>query len=636
MTSPELIPQGVPLAAVPGLTAGQIKTLNDCWITTAQELVATGARHEPTRVLLAQALGVERAALDAIIHAAQNLIPPTRAPRDIQLELEAATSDYGRGALLDEPPEEMARRLALPEYVPPAGRPVLPASMDLLDQLPAVRDQGSRGTCVAHAALAVREQLEMAAGSLPDVNLSEQFVYWWCKEHDGIPNAFGTYLSVGMRCLDQMGAPWESVWPYVPYQGSSEGQGPPPPAAADGNPAFRTLRTQEFNRNDVPGIKASLFEGRVVAFSIPVYDSWFYSSATQRWGKITLPLPGERPDGGHAMALVGYQDDPAAPGGGYFLVRNSWQPWSWNGVWHEGYGYIPYSYIAWYATGVFSAERILSADLLLRDAISDTGARPLASPGWNSPDLWLRRTADGGTEPQAPAPGQENYLYVRLTNRGPAYAYSGRLELYTAPLAPYVPPDAWQKIGRLRAEQIPPGEKILGPLRWTPSGTGQFALQARLDSPGHPLGSQIDPAVNNNVAQRHLWLLELSPGGTGEVAFNFTGVPGGSGAVSFEVERVGVPAEVVISPLTLGPRLPAGSDVRGESDAAESRGIAEDAVLGALTGGLMLQAGERRRGCLTITLPANAPSGARHTLAIAQRQGETVVGRLTVQVSVVG
>jgi hypothetical protein len=41
--------------------------------------------------------------------------------------------------------------------------------------------------------------LEITAGSSPEMNLSEQYVYWWCKAHDGIPKASGTYISVGMR-----------------------------------------------------------------------------------------------------------------------------------------------------------------------------------------------------------------------------------------------------------------------------------------------------------------------------------------------------------------------------------------------------------------------------------------------------
>ena len=45
--------------------------------------------------------------------------------------------------------------------------------------------------------------------------------------------------------------------------------------------------------------------------------------------------------GGHAMLLVGYEDDASYPGGGYFTVRNSW-----GGNWGEdGYRRISYAYI---------------------------------------------------------------------------------------------------------------------------------------------------------------------------------------------------------------------------------------------------------------------------------------------------
>ena len=45
----------------------------------------------------------------------------------------------------------------------------------------------------------------------------------------------------------------------------------PPPEAANGDPAFRTLRSQQINRADITGIKTCLSEGRVVAFSVPVF-----------------------------------------------------------------------------------------------------------------------------------------------------------------------------------------------------------------------------------------------------------------------------------------------------------------------------------------------------------------------------
>ena len=56
--------------------------------------------------------------------------------------------------------------------------------------------------------------------------------------------------------------------------------------------------------------------------------------------------------GGHAMLLVGYEDDGSMPGGGAFIVRNSW-----GGNWGEdGYGKIPYAYIELFA---MSAATIL-------------------------------------------------------------------------------------------------------------------------------------------------------------------------------------------------------------------------------------------------------------------------------------
>lgn len=58
------------------------------------------------------------------------------------------------------------------------------------------------------------------------------------------------------------------------------------------------------------------------------------------------------PDGGHAMLLVGYEDDESVPGGGYFIVRNSWgENWG-NG----GYAKMPYAYAELF---VISAATIL-------------------------------------------------------------------------------------------------------------------------------------------------------------------------------------------------------------------------------------------------------------------------------------
>ncbi len=650
MTPPDLIPNGVPVANVPGLSGTQVKTLTNAWIMTAQELVALAACPEAVRGPLARALGVDSAGLDRIAKAAQSLIPATRALRSVQLEVEAARVDYGRGALLDEPSEVMARRLRIRRYKPFGRRAVaLPLSISLLDRLPAIRDQGGRGTCVAHAALSVREQLEIGAGSPLDLNLSEQFVYWWCKGHDGIPNVGGTYVAVAMQCLNQTGAPLEETWPYnANDQAGNEGQGPPPAAAAEGDAALRTVRTQEFNRTDIAGIKACLAEGRAVAFSIPVFDSWYYSSATRRWGKITPPLPGEQADGGHAMALVGYQDDPTAPGGGYFLVRNSWRPWSYEGVWKEGYGHIPYGYISSYATAVFSTYRTEGLDIWLRDAPSDTGARPAAGGSraaeltWNSPDIWLRRSFDSGIEHQAPVAGALNALYVRTFNRGPAYAYDVQVDVFVAPLAPFIPTGVWERVGGSSADWLKPGETRFGPYSWqvpdarresTPHV--QRAFRATLSAASDRPDAEAGPEQSNNVAERHLWLLALRPGDIGEVAFDLATARSLPGPVSFQVDRGDLPAGAAISEIRIGPATQAGAAGTSTTPSrADGRGIVDVAVIGAITGGIMGGAGARGRVSLTLTLPADAQPGARHQFVITQLQGGEVAGKLAVQVDV--
>lgn len=471
MISSDLIPDGVPLSAVPGLTGAQVETLRDLWIDTAQQLVGIYAASEVTRLRLASTLGIQRNGLDAIMNTAQRLVPRTPLPTRAALEVEVGSTDYPLGALLEDPAVTLTRMAGLSPYVS-AIRGPLPESHNLLHQLPPLRGQGGRPTCVAHAAVAVREQLEIAAGATPDLDLSEQYVYWWCKERDGLPARHGTFLSLGMRCIKQAGAPPETLWPYAPKPTSDQGQGPPPPAAAQGEPAFRAADIQEFSRKDIDGMKACLVEGRSIAFAFPVFDSWYKSAAMARWGKITMPLPGETMRDGHAVTIVGYQDDATTPGGGYFLLRNSWQPWAWDGVWQPGYGYIPYAYINRHASAIFSAQRGEDARPCVR------GEDAEGHPGLivNSPDIWSRQAPDGGTEPQPALEARDNALYVRITNPGPRRLYRVFGEIY------FRRPGAgnWERGGGFADVTLHPGENVVGPLLWQPPFTGKFVLAVRL------------------------------------------------------------------------------------------------------------------------------------------------------------
>ena len=57
------------------------------------------------------------------------------------------------------------------------------------------------------------------------------------------------------------------------------------------------------------------------------------------------------------MCMVGCQDDPEVPGGGFFLVRNSWGGmWARDSAVEPGYARIPYAYIQKYANSAYVAS----------------------------------------------------------------------------------------------------------------------------------------------------------------------------------------------------------------------------------------------------------------------------------------
>lgn len=64
----------------------------------------------------------------------------------------------------------------------------------------------------------------------------------------------------------------------------------------------------------------------------------------------------------------------------------------------------------------------INSDVYVRDNPADTGAVPSSGSFWNSPDIWVRNAADGGTTHQNTIRGQDNFIYVRVSNRGLAEA----------------------------------------------------------------------------------------------------------------------------------------------------------------------------------------------------------------------
>ena len=133
-----------------------------------------------------------------------------------------------RGVLL--PPSQRLRRAAAPS-MPPATRRAgakieAKTVVSMTNQFPTPRNQGSRGTCVAFASVAFLE-FQLAGGEAKTKPLSEQFVYWACKEADKLPTVSGTYLHVARKVLATRGdVPGRDLEVRDPADRADGGPGP--------------------------------------------------------------------------------------------------------------------------------------------------------------------------------------------------------------------------------------------------------------------------------------------------------------------------------------------------------------------------------------------------------------------------
>jgi hypothetical protein len=329
--------KGTLLSSIQGIRAEVIEKLATYWITTAEELLSAAVQ-EGGMAGLVTVTGLSQEDVVHLVELAQAALPPG-------VSFAAGIVEpHGMGALEDPNPE-------IPADEGPASFAPLPPSVDLHDRFGSVRNQGQRGTCVAHACTAIREFL--TGQQSPQSDFSEQFLYWDCKKHDLIPGE-GTFIRVAMDRLKVDGISVESDWPYNPHPiPGNEGQGPEPAGILARATLNRIGTSRGLSATNVDGLRQVLATSSPVAFAVPVYTHWF-TQPTNSTGDIRMPLPGEKVEGGHAMCMVGYETDPDVPGGGYFLVRNSWGTgWASQSAVAPGHARIPFAFINQYCNSAY-------------------------------------------------------------------------------------------------------------------------------------------------------------------------------------------------------------------------------------------------------------------------------------------
>ncbi len=294
---------------------------------------------------------------------------------------------------------------------------------------------------------------------------------------------------------------------------------------------------------------------------------------------------------------------------------------------------------------IINATLGLVPDIYIRDNTADTGAVPATGAISASPDVILRPVAvadptasfgqGSGTENstalgfQAEA-GQDNFIYVRMKNRGTSDAVNAIARVYWSEVSTLVTPDLWNLIGDSPSLTVPQGDTLVvaDALTWPAAdipATGHYCFVALLDHaqdaapplpPGPPTfdwNAFLDfIRAHNNVTWRNFNVVDALPDPSGDpsaLPFLIAGAPDRARAFDFEIiRRLPARAQLILEmPLALAGQIAERRMWKVEVD--RKRGVAR-AVLPALP----------RLGVCGLKLPA----AARHRCRFLVRGGKRV------------
>jgi hypothetical protein len=306
----------------------------------------------------------------------------------------------------------------------------------------------------------------------------------------------------------------------------------------------------------------------------------------------------------------------------------------------------------------------LVPDIYLRDAVGDTGVIPSAGAISVSPDVIVTTAAvadptasfgeGSGTEnmdtlgSQVEA-GQDNFIYVRMRNRGNSGANGATARVYWSEVATLITPAMWNLIGSSAPVNAPQGDTLVvtDPITWSAAdipATGHYcfiATASHIQDMEPPVPGPMDWAGfegyirnNNNVAWRNFNVVDVLPDPSAdpvEVQFMIVGAPDRARVFDLEImQRVPEGMRVWLElPVALFAPLRRAGFVEAKFDKKQQRVRVLLPSLRSLSIRKVRLGPTDKHQCKFVFHGAKGLKNGLHTVAIRQIHRREEVGRVT-------
>lgn len=234
---------------------------------------------------------------------------------------------------------------------PGANLSAAPPKVDNRTFCSEINDQGELGSCTANAYCSMYEFLNKRHKK-KHTKLSRLFIYKLTRKlmgEEGHGDS-GAYIRTTLQAGSLFGTCPEDWYPYNIPEFDKE----PDTAAYAYSQSFQATKYFRLDKTETPEDKLQYIKRFIVAeypieFGFNVYES--YKQAFVNGGAFPYPTEGEDIVGGHALLIVGYDDNKVIKNDfdstgntftqGAFMIQNSWG----YDFGELGFGWLPYKYV---------------------------------------------------------------------------------------------------------------------------------------------------------------------------------------------------------------------------------------------------------------------------------------------------